>query len=204
MNQGFPPLTDNLDRGRALRVAVYVAVLPWVIVCLWKTRDGAAIYAAGVLLFGAVAWMLSRLSPGWLRSRAFRAGELVLWNLVLAFVTLEAGVRLYIAFGQPPAWPTPEPDTVLYRLDPSREWLGRPPNSRGFYDEEFVEHKRPGVTRVVALGDSYSVGTVPYAENYLTFVDEALGDSVEIFNLGVVRKFGAKCRPRVTRNSSNP
>ena len=185
MNQESP-LTNNHDRGLALRAAIYVAVLPWVVVCLWKTRDGPAIYAAGVLLLGAAAWALSRLSRGWLRSRAFRVGELVLWNLVLAFVTLEAGVRLYIAFGQPPAWLTPAPDTVLYRLDPSREWLGRPPNSRGFYDEEFVHHKRPGVTRVVALGDSYSVGTVPYAENYLTLVDAALGDSVEILNFGVV------------------
>ena len=179
-------MTDHLDRGLALRVAIYVAVLPWVIVCLWKTRNGPAIYAAGVLLFGAVAWAVPRFSPGWLRSRAFRVGELVLWNLVLALVTLEAGVRLYIAFGDSPAWLTPEPDTVLYRLDPSREWLGRPPNSRGFYDEEFVEQRRPGVTRVVALGDSYAVGEVPYAENYLTLTDAALGASVEILNFGVV------------------
>ena len=49
-------MTDHLGRGLALRVAIYVAVLPWVIVCLWKTRNGPAIYAAGVLLFGAVAW----------------------------------------------------------------------------------------------------------------------------------------------------
>jgi lysophospholipase L1-like esterase len=161
-------------------------VLPWVVVCLWKTRDGPAIYAAGVLLFGAIAWALSRLSPGWRRGRAFRVAEFVLWNLVLVFVTLEAGVRLYLAFGQPPAWLTPEPDTVLYRLDPSREWLGSPPNSRGFYDEEFVTQRRPGVTRVVALGDSYSVGTVPYTANYLTLVDEALRDEVEILNFGVV------------------
>ena len=168
---------------RFARATVYALVLPWLVVCFWKTSHGATIYVAGVFLIGLLALALVRWP---VQARWAQAGEVVLWNGVLAFLLVEGGVRAYFALGQPPAWLTPEPDTVLYRLDPAGEWMGFKPNSRGFFDGEFSETKEPGVIRVVSLGDSYTVGVVPYPENYLSIVDNEFGDAVEILNLGVV------------------
>lgn len=64
-------------------------------------------------------------------------------------------------------------------------------NSLGFKDVEFSVAKKEGTYRVVALGDSFAFGVVPYAHNYLTLLEarldgEAGSRPVEVLNLGIL------------------
>jgi len=61
-------------------------------------------------------------------------------------------------------------------------------NSGGFKDVEFPRRKRPGTKRVLALGDSFTFGVVPYRKNFLTRLEaemQAEGSTVEILNMGI-------------------
>jgi hypothetical protein len=60
-------------------------------------------------------------------------------------------------------------------------------NSQGFKDLEFNMAKSRGVHRIVALGDSFAFGVVPYRNHYLTLLEEALGATapVEVYNMGI-------------------
>jgi lysophospholipase L1-like esterase len=61
-------------------------------------------------------------------------------------------------------------------------------NSRGWHDVEHEIVKPPGVaSRVVAIGDSFAVGAVPYRANYLTLLESELADQgpVEVINMGI-------------------
>jgi len=66
---------------------------------------------------------------------------------------------------------------------------GYPINQRGFHDHEFSVDK--GSTyRILALGDSFAFGVVPYPHNYLTLLEERLhrsGAPVEVLNFGIPR-----------------
>jgi hypothetical protein len=61
-------------------------------------------------------------------------------------------------------------------------------NSRGFKDVEFTAERRPGQRRLVALGDSFAFGVVPYEDNFLTRLEALLaarGRPAEVLNMGV-------------------
>ena len=61
-------------------------------------------------------------------------------------------------------------------------------NSLGFKDLEPADPKQ--AYRVVAIGDSFAYGVVPYAHNYLTVLDDLLdrqGKPVEVVNMGIPR-----------------
>lgn len=60
-------------------------------------------------------------------------------------------------------------------------------NSRGFKDVEFPERKGSGY-RIVALGDSFAFGVVPYQFNYLTLLESRMqqdSPGIEVLNMGV-------------------
>jgi hypothetical protein len=59
-------------------------------------------------------------------------------------------------------------------------------NSHGFNDEEFVD-KRSGEFRIVALGDSFAGGAVPYRHNYLTLLEKQLQayGPYKVLNMGI-------------------
>lgn len=62
-------------------------------------------------------------------------------------------------------------------------------NSRGFKDVEFPETKDENTFRIVAIGDSFAYGVVPYQYNYLTRLEESLkkrGKPVEVLNMGLI------------------
>jgi len=76
-----------------------------------------------------------------------------------------------------------------FRVKAHSRFLGFRTNSFGFYDTEF---SKPGgeVFRIVALGDSFAFGVVPYQDNYLTLVEELLaheGVRAEVLNMGISR-----------------
>ena len=75
-----------------------------------------------------------------------------------------------------------------FRPPPFSKDYGFRLNSLGFKDlEPDPSHTGP---RVVALGDSFAYGVVPYDSNYLTLLDELLDtekESVEVVNMGIPR-----------------
>jgi lysophospholipase L1-like esterase len=61
-------------------------------------------------------------------------------------------------------------------------------NAGGFKDLAFTAERRPGTRRIVALGDSFAYGVVPYEHNFLTKLEGRLaerGASVEVLNMGI-------------------
>jgi hypothetical protein len=61
-------------------------------------------------------------------------------------------------------------------------------NSRGFKDVEFPPTKASDATRLLALGDSFAFGVVPYASTYLTLLEQHLtrdGRRMEVLNMGI-------------------
>lgn len=80
-----------------------------------------------------------------------------------------------------------KPNYNPFRGLPHSTLFGFQLNSGGFHDVEFAP-KREGTFRILALGDSFAFGVVPYPDNYLTLLEENLktkGHEVEILNMGV-------------------
>jgi len=78
-----------------------------------------------------------------------------------------------------------------FRPRPFMAWGGYKLNSRGFRTPEYAKEKPPGVYRIVALGDSFTMssGFVPLELMWHTLVgrrmQESGGGLVEVINLGV-------------------
>jgi hypothetical protein len=73
---------------------------------------------------------------------------------------------------------------------PHRASLGYWSNSLGFNDAEFEAPKPPGRLRIMALGDSFAYGAVPYPDNVLTVAEELLrascrGHDFDLLNFGI-------------------
>lgn len=76
-----------------------------------------------------------------------------------------------------------------YRGNPFETWFDGRLNSQGFNDTEFGP-KQPGTHRIVAIGDSFGHGVVPYRYNFLTLAEAELQKTrpnLEIYNLGIPR-----------------
>lgn len=74
-----------------------------------------------------------------------------------------------------------------YRPLPSARHVGTVLNSRGFNDVEHQLAKPAGVHRTIAIGDSFTAGVVPYAEHFLTLLEQDLARDrpTEILNMGI-------------------
>jgi hypothetical protein len=115
--------------------------------------------------------------------KAVRWSDLAVGNLVLIVLLAEGALRL---------WATTSDHNLMllskatgFRMTPGVYENGLRANSLGFADEEFQVVKRPGVPRIAALGDSFSVGVrVAYEDNYLTLLEQKL-PGVEVYNFGV-------------------
>ena len=60
-------------------------------------------------------------------------------------------------------------------------------NSKGYKDTEFAEKKRDSF-RILALGDSFTFGNVPYSKSYISLLEQKLNTTdpeLEIVNLGL-------------------
>jgi hypothetical protein len=76
------------------------------------------------------------------------------------------------------------------QLVPHRAWFGYWNNALGFNDAEFEAPKPLGRLRIMALGDSFAYGMVPYPDNVLTIAEELLrascrGHDFDILNFGI-------------------
>ena len=113
------------------------------------------------------------------------AGQTIIMFLI-TFVLAEATIRVYRYF---------IPTFIFYDHSYNR-FRGKPGapdydfhlNSRGFKDVELKEPKELNTYRILALGDSFAFGVVPYQYNYLTLLEQQLGSSglhAEVVNMGI-------------------
>ena len=108
--------------------------------------------------------------------------------LVIALITFavtEVSFRLYHSFSP-----------IFIFKDAGLRWRSEPysykfdfqRNSKGFLDIEYPLKKNPELYRIVALGDSFATGIVPYKNNFLTLLEDKLNrdrKSVEVINMGI-------------------
>ncbi len=104
---------------------------------------------------------------------------------LISFVAGEITLRVYNYFN---------PSYIFYS-DSYNRFRGKPftddwdfkLNSKGFKDVEFTP-KGESVYRIIAIGDSFAFGVVPYKHNYLTLLESQLNQrngQVEVLNLGI-------------------
>src|SRR6185295_6416669 len=106
--------------------------------------------------------------------------------LLLTLVCAEAALRVFQRIH--PTFLLSESSHDRFRGRPGTMVFGMPLNSGGFKDIEHPRDKPAGTWRIVALGDSFSFGSVPYQDNYLTLLGRRLGKDtrpVEVINMGV-------------------
>ncbi len=73
---------------------------------------------------------------------------------------------------------------------PHRNWLNHWNNALGLNDEEFTATRLPGRFRILAVGDSFTYGMVPYPDAVMTRLESALRAACpardpEVLNLGI-------------------
>jgi hypothetical protein len=180
-----------------LRLAAYAAFW-WLLVVWWVQPESPSDFYRDALLgtlgAGAAAalWRPARRGAAALLRRGRRAIDLVTVNVMLLVAFAECGVRALAAVVDSPllvAESAAASERVRHhRYPPHGLHNDRRCNSLGLFDEEFELARKPGVRRIVALGDSFAVGVVPYAENFLTRVDAALDaqQETEVLNFGVI------------------
>ena len=106
---------------------------------------------------------------------------------LISFVLGEAALRVYNHFS---------PSYLFRNESYNKQFRGKPfasdgkfkLNSLGFKDKEFLPKAQNGY-RIVALGDSFAFGVVPYDQNYLTLIESELQQNhhnVDLLNMGIV------------------
>ena len=118
--------------------------------------------------------------------RVFRKAVTLCIVVIVTFLLAEVSFRIYNGF---------RPSPIFYD-DSYNRFRGKPLgpdydtklNSGGFKDVEFTTQKDPGVCRIVAIGDSFPFGVVPYRYNYLTLLEKQLNRPTrrfEVINMGI-------------------
>lgn len=181
----------------ALRVVfdalVFALVLVWIVQPDSPTalfRNAAlALVAAALLPLAVRPW---RAAWGAALRRALRLPDLLAFCSVLLVGACELALRAASTVSDSPLLAPPDANAqeriAQWRGRPGAVLNGRPLNALGLPDDEFALERAPGTRRLVALGDSFAVGVVPYADNFLTLLDERLDAAAptEVLNFGIV------------------
>jgi hypothetical protein len=119
--------------------------------------------------------------------RALKNAGTALLILAISLTLGELALRVYNRVS--PSYLFHDDSYNRFRVKAGSSYYGFPINSLGFHDTEF---SRPGGERfrIVALGDSFAFGVVPYQDNYLTLLEmelERRGFLAEVLNLGIPR-----------------
>lgn len=107
--------------------------------------------------------------------------------LLISFGFGEAALRIVNRFN--PSFVFYDASYNRFRARPGSNYYGFPVNSSGFHDVEFTEDKGEAF-RIVAIGDSFAFGIVPYEHNFLTLLEQRLSAAigpVEVLNMGIPR-----------------
>lgn len=171
-----------------IRVGVGVLLAPslllWSVVAyslstplhVWLSLEAALL---AVLIPCVLVWVGS-----WARSR----GALLVRLAVATAITLAATEVLFRVYNRL------NPSFIFYsdaydrfRPRPGARHFDTVLNSHGFNDIEYPTAKPPGGRRIVAIGDSFTSGVVPYAANYLTLLERELAGlrPTEVINMGI-------------------
>jgi hypothetical protein len=209
MNERWPPIFT------ALRLMTFYAGCVGLIVALVRLRGGrtapalvgAFVVAASIVPWIAVGYSVATPVHIWLSIEALivvllaggamTGAARALWRrgrsvvrvgliVLVTLVALELALRAFDYF---------RPHFLFYSDSPDR-FRGRPGgpffdtrlNSGGFNDVEHAIPRPPNVSRrIVALGDSFALGVVPYSANYLTLLESELAPngSTDVINMGV-------------------
>jgi hypothetical protein len=109
--------------------------------------------------------------------------------LILAISLALGEIVLRIVHRISPSYVFHDDSYNRFRVKPGSDYYGFPINPLGFLDTDFS--KADGSSfRIVALGDSFAFGVVPYQDNYLTLLEADLGQAglrAEVFNMGIPR-----------------
>jgi hypothetical protein len=143
---------------------------------VWLSVEALLVLTAlPVVLVCAGAWV-----------RAHRA--LVVRFAVAAAMTLIGTEILFRAYNRMnPSFIFYSDSYDRFRPPPGARHFDTVLNSRGFNDVEYPATKPTGVRRIVALGDSFTWGVVPYAANFLTLLETELArdQQTEVINMGI-------------------
>lgn len=127
------------------------------------------------------------------RSDPLARVDLVASNVVAAVVVLELALASWARIAPSPLLfaETVEARVEAARPAPHSSWLGGSLNEGGYLDEPFFA-AGDGDLVVAVLADSFGIGVVPYAENYVTIAEERLREvlgsryqRVALHNFGV-------------------
>ena len=120
---------------------------------------------------------------------AVRWKKVVYPGAIIIFMTLglgEISMRLYNSFNPSHIFYNKSYDR--YRGKVQGYYHGFRLNSKGFHDIEYPLEKPKTTFRIVALGDSFAYGIVPYQFNYLTLLEDKLKQdhpATEVINMGI-------------------
>lgn len=174
------------QRGRSVPFVTLVA--PSVLVCcVWaySLATSQHLWLSGGALVVAVL-VPSVIVPlaSWARSHRVVLARLTIVALV-TFIGTEIVFRLYNRLH--PTFIFYSDAYDRYRPRAGTRYFDTALDSRGFNDIEYAREKPAGVTRVIAIGDSFTSGVVPYAANYLTLLEQDLSAEapIEVLNMGI-------------------
>jgi len=109
----------------------------------------------------------------------------LLWMLSITALLTETTFRVYHQVN--PVFIFEHHDYNRFRGKPFADDYDFTLNSKGFKDVEFGP-KQKNVLRLLAIGDSFAYGIVPYQFNYLTLLENQLNQEqnrVEMLNMGI-------------------
>ena len=176
-----------LRLARRLIVGVVLAYTAVVLILGGTAAARPVFYAFAtgwILLLAMVTYLFRRRTNSAPPPLSLRLPELVCTNFALTLLLAEGSLRAFAAWsGNPFLTSAPEDG---YRLAAGQDYgAGLRGNRMGYPGGDFQHDKRPGVSRIAALGDSFAIGpAVPFADNYLTVLEKSL-PKVEVYNFGV-------------------
>lgn len=104
----------------------------------------------------------------------------------ITFVLLEITLRVYASMS--PSFVFPDNRENRWRGKPRSYHYDFQINSQGFNDVEYDKNKPAGMYRIIALGDSFLYGVVPYENNFLTLLESYLSgytQNAQVINMGI-------------------
>jgi hypothetical protein len=108
------------------------------------------------------------------------------WSPEVRDLAVPRAERRPRAFASLEAYLASKPTQVV----PHRNWFNYWNNALGLNDVEFTTPKPPGRFRILALGDSFTFGLVPYPHNVMTLLEARLradcpGMDLDLLNFGI-------------------
>jgi hypothetical protein len=177
--------TRSLTRARSRAMMVAPVAALWVVaiasaalpVHVWLAPETLlVVVVASIGIVSLALWLFDHRRP------ALRFAAIAIVNLAI----LEVGLRVVNMVR--PSFLFYDDGYNRYRGQPGAPFYDTRFNAAGFNDVDH-QHIRPTevVRRIVAIGDSFVVGVVPYASNYLTLVERELSAEArtEVIKLGI-------------------